>query len=542
MKRKIRKSTFYTIMYAAAIALCGVIHMFEGIYFSLLNTLLFSLNTTIYLSLIFIWAYSVNKRLLPTRAKRYILSAAVFMILFFVFRVISYRIVFSKTIIRYSIYGYYISLIMIAALFFVTSLRLFKRGSKAEPAIITVSAVLGVLVLFNDFHFLMYKPKVNLSEFMVKTGTYGYGALFYSVYAWIISLFVFGVVLLVITNRRLINRRKAAEPFAVISVFILLLIANLLLEMNSVQKPYMMPEICIFSTIALFEICIRNRLIPYNENYIGIFESLALPAVITDRGFAAAYHSASELNVSKNEMRSALLSPIYLDKNTRLNGSKIQSGYIFYTTEETALNRLNNELRETGEALKAENELIAAENEQKEKEAKLKAQSEIYTKAMSEIHGTQKKIFALLDKIESGNVGDEALAEVLILDAYVKRRTNFILTENTKNKVSRTELKLALEESARMLAYKNISATVHATLQYDLDYKKAMAVYDSFELITEALLDKVSFILIVLSDDRLALLTDSTRDISLPETPLPVSSDYEDGQLRLTVCFGGERI
>lgn len=60
-----------------------------------------------------------------------------------------------------------------------------ERGR--EYLLLIPAAVLSLIVLTNDLHGFVYAPKVSLSEFAVKSGTYSYGFGFYLLYIWMIA-------------------------------------------------------------------------------------------------------------------------------------------------------------------------------------------------------------------------------------------------------------------------------------------------------------------------------------------------------------------
>ena len=81
-----------TIVFIGFLILSGVCYLFTGTDSLFLNTLMFSANFLIYAGLLLYWIQSVRTRLLPTKARGYILAAALLMLLYLTLRVFKYRI------------------------------------------------------------------------------------------------------------------------------------------------------------------------------------------------------------------------------------------------------------------------------------------------------------------------------------------------------------------------------------------------------------------------------------------------------------------
>ena len=296
------------------------------------------------------------------------------------------------------------------------------------------------------------------------------------------------------------------------------------------------PETFIFGMLALFESCIRSRLIPSNENYEGFFSQMELAAEITDASFRPVYHTAQPVDASDDQRAEALHAPLLLDRNTRLYVRRLGAGYVFWTGDESTLRRLNEELEDAAEVLETENELLRYENEQKEKRARVDARNRVYAKAAAEVYDTQKKIAALLDRLGTGADAEKGtLARILFLNAYVKRKTNFVLLSSERDTVSAEELYLALEESARFLCLCGIDASVLKCANRAFSILETAALYDSFQILTEALLDHTGHLMITLTDDALRLTAESEPPESLPEIPAVFAAESEGGQIYLTV-------
>ena len=544
----------YTALFAAGFLLAGALHVLDKLLNMALmpesaasvsavlafgSTALFVLNLAIYMALLIWWLQSVHRRLLPSKGRSYLLLAAGFMLLFLLERAVKYRLVEYGSLLEHVCwYAYYIPLVMIPALFLLACLCMeptIRCASALRRGVWIISASLILGVSSNDLHRLMFYP-LDSGYQGGAFGTYAEGLLWYLVYASVILFSLLGVVLLVRASRSHGRRRALLPVLLLVLTMGMMYLVDAIFGRYGIPAPYFFPETFIFGMLALFESCIRSRLIPSNENYEGFFSQMELAAEITDASFRPVYHTAQPVDASDDQRAEALHAPLLLDRNTRLYVRRLGAGYVFWTGDESTLRRLNEELEDAAEVLETENELLRYENEQKEKRARVDARNRVYAKAAAEVYDTQKKIAALLDRLGTGADAEKGtLARILFLNAYVKRKTNFVLLSSERDTVSAEELYLALEESARFLCLCGIDASVLKCANRDFSILETAALYDSFQILTEALLDHTGHLMITLTDDALRLTAESEPPESLPEIPAVFAAESEGGQIYLTV-------
>ena len=126
-----------TLLFVGMLVLGGVIHIAANILHNTpiphysVNTMLFCLEFVIYTMLLFFWIQSVRIRLLPTRAKTYMLILATQMVAYLSLRAFKYRIAESAVAIRYAWYIFYVPMILIPTLFLMVCIRI-ARGEKTS--------------------------------------------------------------------------------------------------------------------------------------------------------------------------------------------------------------------------------------------------------------------------------------------------------------------------------------------------------------------------------------------------------------------------
>ena len=543
-KHKQRRKLYIFIAFLILAGICNAIMRGDN---ALFESCMFSANFAIYAGLLIYWMESVRIRLLPTRCRTYILSAALLMLFFLILKSCKYR-VFSKIILpsRYIEYLYLIPTILIPTLFLMSSIYIGRgevtNDKGRERLLLIPSLVICLLVLTNDIHKLVYIPKVPLSEFCVNTGTYSMGIVLYLAYFWIAALALNAVFILFRVTRK--------RPGRIIFYLIMVLFMWAALECVRIfvlmpldlPRMYNTPEIRTFSMLAIFEICIRSRLIPHNENYAGFLSGLKLPVMITDREMTPAYYSSVPLKASDEELHSALTSPVYTDGYTKLSGIKIGPGYVFWNEDERELHKVMRRLEEANAILSEENDLIRVENELKEKKARLDAEAKIYDRIASVIYPKQKRIENLLEDIKPHEEGfGSRLGEVCVYNAYSKRKSNLLLISQDNLPKSNRELYLALQESARFLKCCGIEAAAVGEEYTDFPLSYVHELYDDFELLIEAWRPYLKRLTVSLTDEGIRVAAELTGDVKLPDMTLDVKSAEADGFTFLTLyrCKGG---
>lgn len=539
-----KKQNRNTFVFFVCLLLSGCTYLLTRTQISIVNTFMFSANFMIYIGLLIFWMYSVRTRLLPTKARQYIIAAAILMMVELLVRVLRFRILTEVGIRRYVDYGYNIPLILIPTLFLMTCIRI-RRGEDEEKngrerLLLIPSCTMLFLILTNDLHQLFYHRLIPLSEFHGIVGTYTYGPLFYLMYGWMGITLMVGLVILIRRTWR--QNIRGLIWFVVVALIWggLSLINRLVFTPLDLVRMYHSPEIHVFSMLGFFEVCIRNRLIPYNENYAGFFSNLGLPVRITDERLSTIYQTDLPIEASDTQLSAAVASPVYLDEDMRLLGMKIRSGYAFWSEDESELHRESRHLAEANEILNEENDLIAVENELKERKAHLDAQRQVYDRIAVALLPKQKRIEALLEgsKPEAASFR-AALAECCVLNAYCKRKSNLLLLSEENLPQPNRELFLALQESARYLRCCGIDADATGEEYAGFPLVQIHALYDTFEILVEAFLPYMHKMTVSLAPAGIRLAMEADQLPSLPKTLLPVQSQESDGCFFLTIQAEG---
>lgn len=552
-KKRLRDNT---IIFLVLFFIAGLFHALDSSPFGFFNTFAFTANFVIYFGLIVLWIRSVYDRLLPSYTRRYMIVEALFMLIYMILRTVKYRIVGSAIAMRLCWYSYYIPIVMIPSFFLISAISF---GSNSVPedlsspklagrvnmfsVIASFSVLLSLGVVTNDIHNLAFIPKVPLEEFSGENGTYSHGPLFYGVYIWVVAAVTIGVAYLIHITRKVSNWKKIIYILIPLVLVPILNAVGDFLESIGRETLYKMPELYVFALIAVLEICLRNRLITYNEDYRGIFSQLNIPVLITSSDYKSIYKTENPIDISQKEMEWALQLPVFIDEDTKLCGMKVRGGNVFWTEDQSEINKMNSSLEEANETLDLENKLIKYENDQKEERARIDARNQVYRKAATSVYKEQKIIERLLSNM---NPGDENfrrdVAYVSIYNAYVKRKSNFVLTYSEEERISSRELYLAMDEMIRFTGYLGVLGSVENMSKGSLSYKSTLSLYELFLNLGELVLNDITKLLVVITEDGIRMIMDYPDDIEIEHDDWNISTDREGKSLYVTISEkrGGE--
>ena len=544
-----KKTRRNTCLFIAFLLLAGITNVLSRSGIAVLEALMTGCNYLIYVGLLLFWLQSVRARLLPSRTKRWMVSAALLLLMYQLLRVFCYRFATEPVAMRYLIYLYFAPMTLVPTLFLMTCLRVcrvYRPGRRDEALLLIPPILLSLAALTNDLHFQVYRPKTGLAAFAVNTGTYAYGPVFYALYAWMIMSLAAGLLLLFRETRR---QARKALPYlaAVVGLwFGLIMLFVRLIDGTTLPRLYNNPDLHMFGMLGVLEVCIRCHLIPHNAGYADSFAALRTPALVTDEALRPVYCSGKVLEAAPEQLRAALVSPVWLTPDLKLSGRAVHGGYAFWTEDETEVHRAQDRLAEANELIESENSLIRAETEQREKDAWLQSRHRIYHEIAEILYPCQQRIEGLLGEMRPDMPAFRGqLARVSVLNAYVKRKTNLLLLSAEQDRLGTHALFLALRESANYLSLAGLQTDARPPeAERTLPASAVIALYDAFEAVAEALLGKASSLMVSWRGGALVLATETAPLPDLSGLPVTVRAREEEDILYLDLLAdekGGER-
>ena len=304
--------------------------------------------------------------------------------------------------------------------------------------------------------------------------------------------------------------------------------------------------------VALLESAIQSGLIRSNSHYTDIFRASAVSGVIVDRDYRVCYASGESRPLAKETMRKAEHGAV-VSGDFRLNSAAISGGHVLWMDDISKINELTRELQSVGEQLSGKNDLLRAELELKEKQARVEEQSRIYDRITKEMTTRLDEIDLLLRQIEeTPAVLKTVLPKICVISAYIKRRGNLLVLGEAESQIQAKELELCLRESADNLQLHNVITFLDADCQGTIPADYAVAVYDLFEGLLEQVLDTVNALMIHLTVSGGALsltLGIGSSGITPPDSRalealggrITLYADDTDTDVRVHIPGGGAR-
>lgn len=547
-----RKANVYTILYASLFLLGGALHSVERVVYMTWDTAIFLVALTIYTAMVLGWLQSIRVRLLPTAGRRYILWSAVLMLFFLLARTIRFRIVEDTDVpfLQMMWYVYYVPLLFVPTLFLMMCVEADKtHGSPHKQLnvhwLLLIPTLLFVMVCTNNLHHWVFVPLID-GPLLGYNSTYIYGWGYYLLCFVSVSEAVVGMGFLVGVTRKTYNWVRAMYPLVMVLLYVAFLAGNTYFNIYLTNAdvrilPYTAPEIAVFGMMAVFESCIRIRLLPHNEHYADIFGGLQIPAFITDRTYKVRWHTAVVLQATEAQLTAATTAPVYLDADTRLGSMPLNTaGYVFFAEDESDLHALDRQLEEAGRTIAAETALERQENELRVQKAHIEARQHIYDHVNAVMYPKQQAMRELLSRAVPGSEGYRAVvAEVLVRAAYVKRGTNMLLMLQEADHIALTEIQLAMQESIHYMKYCGIQAVANIGGEDTLKGDVAFALYTTFEDIVEALLGHCTRLLVYMDSEVMRISANCATTPVLPDAPIPFRLRREDGGCYFTIRHTG---
>ena len=517
MMRKKTVDSFPSVTALCLFVFAGLMHTVNT-SIPLIDSLAFVTTTFIYMGLILSWAVFIKRRFISDRICKMLLSMAAFFLLYILTRTVKYRFISvnQQTLARFLWYSYYLPQIFAPLISFMTACTVGlpedRRLSKKWIIAFAAGAVLGVGILTNDYHQLAFRFR----EGMVDWGSdYSYGFLFYAVTAWIYFFILASIIMLWYKCRVASIKRRVWLPFIWLPIGTLLVLFLAYEPIAGIYSVFKLPEIHCFILIAIWESCIVIGLIPCNTGYSEYFSESGLPAQIADNKNKVVYRSKIALNITEKQMEQAKKGSVLISKNTVLHSNSVSGGNIFWTEDLTAVNEMNRELREIGERLCEESDLLRAENEIKEQKSRLEEQNRLYDNIAVLLKPQLDEIARLL---ENDDDFEKRIRLVCVLNCYVKRRANLALLADSCKYIDARELYLSVRESVEYVKLCAVSGFVNFSGDCAALSEHILLAFDIWQLWIEAGLGSLTAVMADIFAEEGSLFVKLNLDGGVPIT------------------------
>lgn len=518
MQKENKHKIIKIIVSAIFFVLAGFFQYYD-IYLPPFYSYVFSfLANVIFLLLIFLWGKSIRQRIIQKGIRRKLVIITILLFFWLFIRFIKYNI-FAKrdTISRYLWYMYYIPQCLIPPLSLIAMMELTRKKkenlSKLIYLILLPAIVLIVLILTNDFHQLAFAFKATEENSVAE---YKHQIVYYLAIGWIIVMTFLSLITLILKCNIFVCKKKVWIPLL---VFVMTTAVCILCFIYS-TKSYKVPELLSFSFILLIETCIFIGLIPTNDNYLLYSEISSLPFVITDKELVPIINHLNDTNITKEQYKESMTNgPFFLNDNIRLSNHNISGGHIFYIEDLSSITKMVHELSSKNELLSDEKELIAYENELKEKTIKLQQKKQLYDKVFSVANDDLLQLKELLEKTDKDKKDySKNLKKACVYLTYIKRRSNLEILHSQKENINIEEIVLSINESLLYLNECGITSSLINEAKGEYNGNECILLYEFFQYYLKTCFDSLNEFLIRIdsSNDKLSLrIISNVTDISL---------------------------
>lgn len=537
MKRNTRQLFLMIFVFAiiAAAYSCRMLAKFDigGVYMNYIRA-------TLYLLLFALWGYSLDRRIIQTQALHCMRLTAALMLVWLVLRTLKYEVVTDITVARYIWYLYYLPMLFIPLFGVYIALSLGKsekyRLTGRIVALAAIPAILFSLVITNDLHQQMFAFNSGIPG-RPDNYSYHHRYLYFICLGWMVGCMIFSLIRLLKKSRIKNGGKKPLMPFIIGCITILYGILYLT-GLSAVRWWFgdMNVMFCLLYA-AIYESCIRCRMIQSNTGYVELFEASTLAAVIMDRGGNVVIRSrAADEDMICPQDGTQIIRP----DGTRISSAPINGGYVVWKDNVRPLTELRAQLSENKAQIKNNKEKLHEAYLIQKKLHELTEKRRIYDK-LDLMYGDQiNRIGQLLKQCENTETDEvhNILKRILLLGTYIKRSANLYFLSLEHELLSQQDIRLTVDEAVRVMNVCGTECSVVYYMTKPMHSEEVMRLFNLLKTVVETAVDGLNSIFICLSDDEMNLSVECDVDLSLIISS-NVTVKQEDGLWLVRTPVGG---
>lgn len=519
----------------AAAYSCRILAMFDicGVYVNYIRAAL-------YLLLFSLWGYSLDRRIIQPQTLHWLRLTAALMLVWLILRTLKYEFVTDLTVARYIWYLYYLPMLFIPLLGVYIALSLGKsekfRLTGRIGALAIIPAVLFLLVITNDLH-----QQVFAFSSGVPGGpdnySYSYGPVYFCYLGWTVTCMFFSLILLLKKSRVPCSKKKRLAPFVIGCATVLYGILYLS-GLPAIRRWFgdMNVMFCLLYA-AIYESCIRCRMIPSNTGYVELFEATTLAACIADRSGNIVLRSraAGEGMVCPREGV-----PLIRPNGIRISSAPISGGYAVWQDNVRPLTELRARLSENKTKINSNKEKLREAYIIQKKLLELTEKNRIYDEMEARYGDQITRVGQLLRQCQ-GAAPEEiqsALKRILLLGTYIKRSANLYFLSQEYELLPQQELRLTIDEAVRVITVCGTECSVVYHTTGPMRATEVARLLDLLKVVTEAAIGGLSSLFISVSDGEMDLSVECAAELSFLASP-DVTVQQEDGLWLVRTRIGG---
>ena len=488
------------------------------------------IRTALYLLLFALWGFSLDRRIIQRQTLHCLHLTAVLMLLWLILRTLKYSVVTDLTAGRYIWYLYYLPMLFLPLLWVYIALSMGKsedyRLSRGIGMLSIIPAALFLLVITNDLHQQVFAFKSGVPGLPV-SGTYSYRPLYFICLGWMVVCMAFSLVCLFRKSRIPSGEGKRIMPF-VLGCAMLLYGILYLSGIPAVRWWFgdMNVMFCLLYA-AIYESCIRCRMIPSNTGYVELFEATTLAACIADRSGRIVLRSrAADENMTCPQEGQRIVRP----DGMRISSAPISGGYAVWQDNVRQLAELRTRLNVNKEEMERNKKKLKDAYLVQKSLHELTEKNRIYNELEAKHSRQTAQMRQMLARCERSGPAERRslLKKVLLLGTYIKRSANLYFLSSEYQWLPQQELRLTVDEAVRTLTACGTECGVIYRTTGPMRTSEVVRLFDLLEIVAETTVDNLRSLFISVSDSAMDLSVECAADLSAIASP-EVTVRREDG-------------
>lgn len=488
------------------------------------------IRTALYLLLFTLWGFSLDRRIIQRQALHCLRLTAALMLLWLILRTLKYSFVTGPAAGRYIWYLYYLPMLFLPLLGVYIALSMGKsedyRLSRGTGMLSIIPAALFLLVITNDLHQQVFAFKSGVPGLPV-SGTYSYRPLYFICLGWMVVCMAFSLVCLFRKSRIPSGEGKRITPF-VLGCAMLLYSILYLSGIPAVRWWFgdMNVMFCLLYA-AIYESCIRCRMIPSNTGYVELFEASTLAACIADRSGRIVLRSrAAGEDMTCPQEGQRIVRP----DGMRISSAPISGGYAVWQDNVRQLAELRTRLNANKEEMERNKKKLKDAYLVQKSLHELTEKNRIYNELEAKHSRQTAQMRQMLAQCERSGTAERRslLKKVLLLGTYIKRSANLYFLSSEYQWLPQQELRLTVDEAVRALTACGTECGVIYRTTEPMRASEVVRLFDLLEIVAETTVDDLHSLFISVSDSAMDLSVECAADLSAIAS-LEVTVRQEDG-------------
>lgn len=488
------------------------------------------IRTALYLLLFTLWGVSLDRRIIQRQALHCLRLTAALMLLWLILRTLKYSFVTGLAAGRYIWYLYYLPMLFLPLLCVYIALSMGKsedyRLSRGTGMLSIIPAALFLLVITNDLHQQVFAFKSGVPGLPV-SGTYSYRPLYFICLGWMVVCMAFSLVCLFRKSRIPSGGGKRITPF-VLGCAMLLYGILYLSGIPAVRWWFgdMNVMFCLLYA-AIYESCIRCRMIPSNTGYVELFEASTLAACIADRSGRIVLRSrAAGKDMTCPQEGQRIVRP----DGMRISSAPISGGYAVWQDNVRQLAELRTRLNANKEEMERNKKKLKDAYLVQKSLHELTEKNRIYNELEAKHSRQTAQMRQMLAQCERSRPAERRslLKKVLLLGTYIKRSANLYFLSSEYQWLPQQELRLTVDEAVRALTACGTKCGVIYRTTEPMRASEVVRLFDLLEIVAETTVDDLHSLFISVSDSAMDLSVECAADLSAIAS-LEVTVRQEDG-------------